>query len=116
MKLLTILVLAILFISCDKNEEEAIANLFEVTTVGIDIDCKLILIDFRESELDRLEKITNLKTLKYQAFNLDKNKYNEDGQMLTITVRKTADSELFPCTTLGPSYPWVTVLEAKLKE
>jgi hypothetical protein len=116
MKRLTILIFTVLCISCDKNEEEIATDTFEVTTAGIGIDCKLILIDFKESDLDRIEKLTNSNWLRYQAFNLDKNNFSVEGQILNVKVRKTFDSELFACTTLGPGYPWVTVLEAELKE
>ena len=114
MKRFAILILTTLCISCDKNEE-IYTGIFEVTSAGIGIDCGLMLIDFNQSDLDRLEKITNSNGTRYFAYNLKKNNYNEKGQILIVKVRKALDSELFACTTLGPGYPWVTVLEAKLK-
>jgi hypothetical protein len=116
MKRLTILILTILCIACDKKEEEISTDTFEVTTAGIGVDCKLILIDFKEGDLDRIKKITGSNWLRYQAYNLEKSNFSDEGQILTVKVRKTLDSELFACTTLGPGYPWVTVLEAKLKK
>ncbi|WP_057937602.1 hypothetical protein [Algoriphagus resistens] len=116
MKRLTILILIVLSVSCDKNEEELVVSNFEVTTVGSGIDCNLILIDFKASDQDRIEKITNSNSLRYQAYNLDKNNFSNEGLTLNVSVRKTFDSELYVCTTLGPSHPWVTVLEAELME
>ncbi len=115
MKRLSILILTVLFISCDKTESEIATDTFDVTTTGIDIDCKLILIDFKESDQDRIKKITNANGLRYQAYNLDKNKFSSEGLILTVKVRETFDSELFACTTLGPGYPWLTVLRAEIK-
>lgn len=116
MKRLAIIILTILFVACDKNEEEIATDIFEVTTAGIGIDCKLVLIDFKDSDLGRIEKITNSNWGRYQAYKLDKNSFGNAGQTLIVKVRKTLDSELFACTTLGPGYPWVTVLEVQLKE
>jgi len=116
MKRLATIILTVLCISCDKTEEEITTDTFEVTTAGIGIDCKLVLIDFKEGDLDRVEKITNSNWLRYHAYNLDKEEFGEEGKTLTVKVRKTFDSELFACTTLGPGYPWVTVLESELKE
>jgi hypothetical protein len=116
MKRLTILILTVLCISCNKDEESIPTGVFEVTTVGIGSDCGLVLIDFNESDLKRLQEITNTNELRYYAFNLDQIKFGDQGNFLTVKVRRTFDSELFACTTLGIGYPWVTVLEAKLKE
>ncbi len=116
MKRLAILILTVLCMSCDKDEELFVTDNFEVSTAGIGMDCPLILIDFKESDLDRIEKITGSKWQRYHAFNLDKNRFSEEGQILTVKVRRVFDSELFACTALGPANPWVTVLDAKLKE
>lgn len=114
MKSLSILILTVLFISCDKNENEVAMDTFDVTAAGIGVDCKLVLIDFNESDQDRIKKITNANGLRYQAYNLNKNKFSNGGLNLRVKVRKTFDSELFACTTLGPGYPWVTVLKAEM--
>ena len=116
MKILVILILTALCISCNKDEEAITTDIFEVTTVGIGSDCGLVLIDFNEYDLERLQKLTNTNELRYYAFNLDQIKFGDQGKFLTVKVRRTFDSELFACTTLGIGYPWVTVLEAELKE
>jgi hypothetical protein len=120
MKKITILLLTAFFISCNNNKEEINTGIFEVTTVGIGVDCNLILIEFNKSDSARIVKIAQPLSLPcglvYQAYNLDKNIFSADGQILTVRVRKTFDSELFACTTLEIGYPWVTVLDAKPKE
>lgn len=116
MKKIGIFIFVILSISCDKEKEVVTNDTFEVVTAGIGIDCRLVLIDFKKSDQDRLMKITKSNDLRYQAFNLDKGNFSDQGLVLNIKVRKTIDSELFACTTLGIAYPWVTVLEAKLKQ
>ena len=60
--------------------------------------------------------ITNTTNgLRYFAFNLDK-KFDQVGQILVVTVRKTKTDELYACTTQGPSFPWVTILTAEEKK
>lgn len=115
MKRRLILILTVLIFSCVKNEDEITTDTFDVTTAGIGIDCKLILIDFKESDQYRIKKVTNANGLRYQSYNLDKNSFSNEGLILKVKVRKTFDSELFACTTLGPGYPWVTVLKAEIK-
>jgi len=115
MRKLALLILTALCIACDKNEEDITSDTYEVTIAGTSIDCKLILIDFKESDLHRIEKITNSNGLRYKAYNLNNQNFSAEGQVLTVRLRKTLDSEIFACTTLGVGYPWVTVLEAKLK-
>jgi hypothetical protein len=113
---LAFLLFSVLFLACDKNEEGTFTDIFEVTTAGIDINCALVLINFKESDLARIEKITNSDNLNYQAYNLDKNQYSEEGLILMVKVRKTVDSELLPCRALGLTHEWITVVDAKLKE
>ncbi len=116
MKRLVLLILTALCVSCDKDEEIIHTDIFEVTTAGMGIDCKLVLIDFNESDLERIEKLTGSSWLRYHAYNLDKSEFGQEGLTLKVKVRKTFDAELYACTTLGRGYPWVTVLESELKE
>jgi len=104
--------LLVLVFSCDDHEMTN-TDTFEVTVAGIGMDCGLVLIDLNESDLDRIKNITGFDWSRYHAYNLDKNKFNEVGQKLIVTVRKTKDDELFPCTTMGPGYPWVTITKVE---
>lgn len=116
MKRPILLIILVLMTSCSKNDEGLSTSIFEVTTAGISIDCRLVLIVFSESDRERINKLTNTNGLQYEALNLSVVKYGNEGKTLRVKVRKTLDSEYFACTTLGASYPWVTVLEAELKE
>lgn len=100
------------FLSCERGINPKVDDVFEVTVAGEGVDCGLILIDFQEKDKDRIEKITGRTGwLRYFAFNLDE-EFNQEGQVLIVTVRKTRDDELYACTTQGPGYPWVTILKA----
>jgi len=107
--------LIVLAISCD-DYEIANSDTFEVTVAGIGIDCNLVLIDFNESDVDRIKNITGFDWSRYHAYNLDKEKFNEVGQKLTVIVRATKADELSACTTLGPGYPWVTITKAEFQD
>ena len=111
MKNYIILGLIITLFSCDKEELEK-AETFEVAVVGEGMDCKLTLIEFKEKDLPKIQDLTGTEWKIFHAYNLD-NKFNEIGQSLKVKIRKTSDDELFPCTMLGPTYPWVTILDAE---
>lgn len=53
--------LIVLAISCD-DHEIANSDTFEVTVAGIGIDCNLVLIDFNESDVDRIKNITGFES------------------------------------------------------
>jgi len=65
-----ILLLIVMSISCDNQVQEMAT--FEVTVAGVGIDCWLVLIDFKESDLKRIEEITGSNGVRYHALNLDK--------------------------------------------
>ncbi|MGK7390259.1 MAG: BPTI/Kunitz-type proteinase inhibitor domain-containing protein [Candidatus Cyclobacteriaceae bacterium M2_1C_046] len=106
--IIILITLSVLAFSCDDNEF-TITDTFEVTVAGFGADCGLVLIDFKENDLESIKNITGFDWIRYHAYNLDKDKFSEVGQKLIVTVRKTRDNELFPCTTMGPGYPWVTI-------
>jgi len=117
MKKLFILIIAAITISCDNHQEDMPSDIFEVTTAGIGYDCHLMLIEFKESDSARItqliQPISLVNGLVFHAFNLDRNEFSTTGQNLRVRVRKPLDAELTPCTTMGPGYHWVTVLDAK---
>lgn len=117
MKKLVYLLLAMLCIACGSKEEETpVMDVFEVTTAGIGMDCGLVLIDFKEGDSDRIKRLTGSSWTRYYAYRLDRDIFREEGLLLTVEVRRTADAELSPCMALGPAYPWVTVLKTTFSE
>ena len=118
MRRLDIFIVATLCIfACDKEEPATQPTAtFDVTTVGIGPDCRLVLIEFDQSDKVRIKKLTDSDWLRYQAYNLDKTRFGDEGLALTVKVRNPLPSEIFPCTTVGPGYPWVTVVEADIKK
>jgi len=114
MKRLVFIIVAALLLSCDRNDEAPPSEIFEVTTWGISRDCKLVVIDFQESDRLRIEGLSGSTGIKYEGLNLDVNKFGQSGKKLRVRLRKTFDSESFACTTQYPSFPWVTVLHAEI--
>jgi hypothetical protein len=100
--------------SCGRSDEILPIAVFEVTTSGISVDCKLVIIEFAQSDRERLEKLTNRNGTIFEAYNLDAISFNTVGEKLRVTIRKPLDSELFPCTRLGPTFPWVTVIHSEI--
>ncbi|MFZ6014242.1 MAG: hypothetical protein ACOYXT_28130 [Bacteroidota bacterium] len=108
------IIFTLTMISCQDQEIDETGT-FVVTINGVSFDCKLVIIDFFENDGERIKKTTGSDGLSYEAHNLDKSIFNKIGQELIVTVRKTHDDELFACTTMGLSYPRVTVINAELK-
>lgn len=116
MKNLIFLLPALLLSGCEKDPASPALNEFEVVVAGQGMDCRLPLIDFKEPDLTRLEKITgSAGGNRYHAYDLNES-FDDPGQTIIISVRKTKNSEFSPCTTFGPAYPWVTVVDAKAAE
>lgn len=115
--LLLLLPLSLLTLSCQTDEDalalEASTQEFEVETLGRGMDCGLPLIDFKDN-LTEVEAITGSSWGRYYAYNLSPELW--EGKVLRVRIRKPKDSELGVCTHLGPTYPWVTIVSAKVKE
>ncbi|WP_158859465.1 hypothetical protein [Lunatibacter salilacus] len=101
-------------IGCTRDEEPNNSGVFQVTVVGKGIDCgSLLVIDFEQDDQSGIDVITGTSEwLRFYAYNLDM-KYNQPGKILKVTARKTKDEELSPCTHLGPTYPWITILNVE---
>ncbi len=112
MKIFTTLLVLLTLISCNDFNDDQFSDEFQVTVVGTGIDCRLPLIDFLHSDSSRIADLSgNPYWLRYHAFGLDSS-LMDVGLTLNVTVRKTRDNELSPCTTLGIGYPWITILAA----
>ncbi|MFC0263742.1 hypothetical protein [Fontibacter flavus] len=116
------LILCILafFTNCTDPEDEE-HNLptgqFEVTTLGLSVDCRLNVLRFEEKDIARLESLVGNQYVMDQSlregFNLDRNKFGEPNMKLRIRIRKKLDSEAIACTTLGIRHPAVFVIHAE---
>lgn len=111
---LILLCLLIVEIGCTSEENPDNIGVFQVTVVGKGIDCgSLLLTDFEPDNLSRIKAITGTsESLRFYAYNLEM-KHNQNGKVLMVTVRKTKADEMSPCKHFGPTYPWVTILNAE---
>ena len=87
-------------------------NFYLVTVLGKGIDCgDTYLIQFEE-RLAEVEKYTETNSEIYYADRLpDEFKIND--LHLLIKFRNPTMDELYPCSTLGPTYPHIIVIETK---
>lgn len=113
MKNVALAIIALILLSCGNDPDEQPSDEFTVNVVGTGIDCRLPLIDFSSADSVRINLLTGSTGLRYHAFDLDSS-FSQIGLTLNVILRPTRDDELFPCTTLGPGYPWVTILDAEI--
>jgi len=108
------LTIGISYLSCKKNSN-AINNQFEAKVLGRNSDCGLFAIKFTDN-LDKVMEIAGASTIQdvYIAENLPIGLQTAD-LIILVNIRKPLDSELGECTALGPSYPWIYIISAKLK-
>jgi hypothetical protein len=112
--LLVILILTILvtFNSCERTEEYP----FEAKVLGKNSDCGLFAIQFTKN-IQQANEIAG--TLFTEYIFIAKNLPTDlqvDGLSIILNIRRIQNSELSECTDLGPSYPWIYVLNAKVKQ
>lgn len=117
MKAYFILLLAVfLNLSSCENERSDPSFPFEAEVLGINMDCGLPAIKFN-GNLDQINEIAGLNSSNaiFIAKNLPSD-LQAEGKTIVLMIRKIENSELKACTTMGPGYPWIYVLEAKKKE
>lgn len=106
-------ILIVTLLSCTENNVVEPVKEFTIEIIDKAAYCPLIIIEFQPEDLKDLERITGQNgELRCQTSNLPNN-FNQTGQRLTITIRKTRPEEYPMCITLGPSfsYPLVTILD-----
>ena len=110
--LITLMTMLVILSSCEKKVEYP----FEAEVLGQNSDCGLYAIKFK-TNLDRVHDIADSYVLDetYIARNLPENLQSE-GLIIVLNIRKIQDSELTACTHEGPTYPWIYVINAKIKE
>ena len=106
---ITLLSTIILIVSCEHEEREF--SQFNVTVEGKGVDCGDLYLIKVNDNLEELYRITGQEGWQTcYAYGLAE-EYKVEGRKLLVELRAPRKSELFACTTLGPGYPWVTVVE-----
>jgi hypothetical protein len=104
-------VLGISFNACDKNDTNQKFP-FEAKVLGRNTDCGLYAIQITKN-LQNANVITGTNSNDvFIAKNLPSD-LQVEGLSINLNIRKIQDSELGVCTAMGPSYPWIYVLEAE---
>lgn len=124
MKRICLLMLSVtLFASCTDNNLPAHdfegPDVFEVTTVGIDIDCGYMVLQFKDEDLDRLVELvgtTHIRPSQRQALNLDRNRFGETDLRISVRIRKTLESEAIICTAYQVPPKTVYVISAGMMD
>ena len=90
--------------------------IFEAEVIGNNQDCGLPAIKFHKNIYQaNIIAETNTNWSTFIAHNLPEEQ-NSAGLIIIVKVRKIKDSELGICAAMGPSYPWLHILEASKKE
>lgn len=112
------------FASCIKKTETKVEAppkkttdfYFEAQVIGRNFDCNLYDIEI----LSHKDSVVNLITYAskgnntYTSVNLP-TELKKSGLKISLHLRNVLPEESFPCTAMGPAYPWIYVLEAKEK-
>jgi hypothetical protein len=109
-----------LLTTCTDPEDEQYnlpSEVFEVTTLGLSLDCKLNVLQFDENDRIRLENLVGNENVMdpnfREGFNLDRDKFGDPDMKLRVRIRKKLDSEAIACTTQGIRHPAVFVIDAE---
>ncbi|PCI31561.1 MAG: hypothetical protein COB60_11275 [Flavobacteriaceae bacterium] len=95
-------------ISCNEEKEEIIS--YNVTVIGKGLDCgETFLIKFNDN-IDGL--IDNSFDNVFYAINLY-DEYKIESLQIKVTFREPLVEELLSCTTFGPAYPQIFIIETQ---
>lgn len=108
-----IIALGISLVACNKNDTKQ-EFLFEAKVLERNPDCGLYAIQITKNVQYANEIAGTNAGDTFIANNLP-SELQKDGLSISLNLRKIKDSELGICTALGPSYPWIYVLEAEKK-
>ncbi|WP_375416083.1 hypothetical protein [uncultured Hymenobacter sp.] len=114
-----LLILISLLMGCqpDKEVEPLVVSVeeYEAEALGVGGDCGQPMLRFK-NQLAEVEQITGTTSRggnAYYAYGLGPD-FNQP-QVLLVRIRKIAADEQSACITLGPGYPWLTVVSARIK-
>lgn len=85
---------------------------YEAKVMGLNSDCDICQIKITQG-LEKVKLIvgSGINDSIYIAKNLP-NELITNGIIIKLDLRKPENSELGPCTAMGPSYPWIFVIKA----
>ncbi|WP_223650129.1 hypothetical protein [Hymenobacter psoromatis] len=115
MKKLTLLLLLAATAGCQKHDPAT--DEFEVQTQGRNYDCGKAQVVVKDPEkVARVVGESLLRGNTYLALKLDTALWLHQNQTLLLRIRRPTDDEsLFICHALGPAYPALTVVSARVK-
>ena len=97
---------------CHNDKEDDNDSFFNATVLGIGGDCRTYLIQFDED----VESITGHSLMRtYYAPNLPE-EYGVKGTRIRVKFRVPENDELMACTTMGPAYGQVYIVEVKYNQ
>jgi len=104
--------LGIMLVTCEENKTNPEYQ-FEAKVLGRNTDCGFFAIQFTNNNQQANEIAGTLYTeYTFIAKNLP-TELQVEGLPIMLNIRRIQDSELGVCTAMGPSYPWIYVLEAE---
>jgi hypothetical protein len=112
--LFILLTIGFTYISCEKKNVVTDST-FEAEVLGRNSDCGLFAVKFPE-KLDQIMALTETSSSDgvYIAENLPED-LKTSGLVIILKIRKPQPTELGFCTDLGISYPWIWVIDARIK-
>ncbi|PKP34796.1 MAG: hypothetical protein CVU00_05190 [Bacteroidetes bacterium HGW-Bacteroidetes-17] len=98
-----------LIISCEKQDDAKGNDFqFEATVRNKRLDCGETII----IELKNISGNSEIADGIYYADNLD-SEFKEPGLKIELNCREHNNDEVYACTTMGPTYPHVIVIDSK---
>ena len=104
-----------MMVTCEKNTMSH-EYLFEAKVLGRNTDCGLFAVQITNN-IQQANEIAGTLFTEYAfiAKNLPAD-LQIDGLSIVLNIRRIQESELGICTAMGPSYPWIYVLDAKINK
>ena len=108
--LILTLAIGLILINCESDINTNFNDDFQykATVINKGIDCGETWI----IELKNINGNSEIEDGTYYADNLGVD-YKESGLKVYLSCREPNNDELYPCTTLGPSYPHLIVIKSK---
>jgi hypothetical protein len=114
MKKFALLLLLAAAAGCKKNDP--VTDEFEVQTQGRNRDCGVAQVVVQDpKKVAQVVGESANRGATYLALKLDTALWLRKSQTLLLRIRRPASGELVPCTALGPGYPTLTVVSARVK-